>query len=390
MEKTKISEKRHVFYSPNKIVFGPGSINGLPQEIQTLGKKALIVTDSFIAKTETIKEIRKMMEDGEIEVGLYDGVLPEPPLESVDNGVEVAVDGGYDVIVGVGGGSSLDVAKGIAIVATNGGKVIDYVGMEQVPKAGLPKILIPTTAGTGSEVTRVFVVTDNSENTKKVVYSLYCIADVALVDPLLSIGLPAAVTADTGMDALVHAIETYVAVSATEFSDPLAEKAIRLIAKYLPIAVVKGDNAEARYYMALAATLAGLAFASGGLGAVHALSYPLGTEFHMSHGRSNAIMLPYVMEYNLPGNFKKYANISELMGEMTEDLSDADAALKAVEAVKGLLTNVGIPQSLRDYGIKNGDLPKLVEGGMNQARLFVPNPRNLTKEDVEKIFAMAF
>jgi len=318
------------------------------------------------------------------------GVLPEPPLESVDNGVEVAVDGGYDVIVGVGGGSSLDVAKGIAIVATNGGKVIDYVGMEQVPKAGLPKILIPTTAGTGSEVTRVFVVTDNSENTKKVVYSLYCIADVALVDPLLSIGLPAAVTADTGMDALVHAIETYVAVSATEFSDPLAEKAIRLIAKYLPIAVVKGDNAEARYYMALAATLAGLAFASGGLGAVHALSYPLGTEFHMSHGRSNAIMLPYVMEYNLPGNFKKYANISELMGEMTEDLSDADAALKAVEAVKGLLTNVGIPQSLRDYGIKNGDLPKLVEGGMNQARLFVPNPRNLTKEDVEKIFAMAF
>ena len=390
METKKISEKRHVFYSPNKIVFGPGSINDLPQEIQSLGKKALIVTDNFIAKTETIKEIIKMMEAGGIEVGLYDGVLPEPPLESVDNGVEVAVDGGYDVIVGVGGGSSLDVAKGIAIVATNGGKVIDYVGMVQVPKAGLPKILIPTTAGTGSEVTRVFVVTDNSDNTKKVVYSLYCIADVALVDPLLSIGMPAAVTADTGMDALVHAIETYVAVSATEFSDPLAEKAISLIAKYLPIAVVKGDNAEARYYMALAATLAGLAFASGGLGAVHALSYPLGTEFHMSHGRSNAIMLPYVMEYNLPGNFERYANISELMGEMAEDLSDADAAFKAVEAVKGLLTNVGIPLSLRDYGIKKEDLPKLVEGGMNQARLFVPNPRNLIKEDVEKIFAMAF
>ena len=390
MVNMKFKQKTDIFYSPTKIIFGSGSINDLPQEIESLGKKALIVTDSFIAKTETIKKIMKIMEAGGIEVGLYEGVLPEPPLESVDNGVKVAVDGGYDVIVGVGGGSSLDVAKGISIVTTNGGKVIDYVGMDQVPKAGLPKILIPTTAGTGSEVTRVFVVTDNSENTKKVVYSLYCIADVALVDPLLSIGMPAAVAADTGMDALVHAIETYVAVSATEFSDPLAEKAISLIAKYLPIAVVKGDNAEARYYMALAATLAGLAFASGGLGAVHALSYPLGTEFHMSHGRSNAIMLPYVMEYNLPGNFEKYANISELMGEMTEDLSDADAAFKAVEAVKGLLTNVEIPQSLRDYGIKKEDLPKLVEGGMNQARLFVPNPRNLTKEDVEKIFAMAF
>jgi len=390
MVNMKFKQKTDIFYSPTKIIFGSGSINDLPQEIESLGKKALIVTDSFIAKTETIKKIMKIMEAGGIEVGLYEGVLPEPPLESVDNGVKVAVDGGYDVIVGVGGGSSLDVAKGISIVTTNGGKVIDYVGMDQVPKAGLPKILIPTTAGTGSEVTRVFVVTDNSDNTKKVVYSLYCIADVALVDPLLSIGMPAAVAADTGMDALVHAIETYVAVSATEFSDPLAEKAISLIAKYLPIAVVKGDNAEARYYMALAATLAGLAFASGGLGAVHALSYPLGTEFHMSHGRSNAIMLPYVMEYNLPGNFEKYANISELMGEMTEDLSDADAAFKAVEAVKGLLTNVEIPQSLRDYGIKKEDLPKLVEGGMNQARLFVPNPRNLTKEDVKKIFAMAF
>ena len=385
-----LGHKTDIFYSPTKIKFGNGSISDLPQEIKSLGKKALIVTDSHIAKTEIIKEITKMVQVAGVEAGLYDGVLPEPPLESVDNGVEVAVEGGYDVIVGVGGGSSLDVAKGIAIVATNGGKVIDYVGMDQVPKAGLPKILIPTTAGTGSEVTRVFVVTDKSDNTKKVVYSLYCIADVALVDPLLTMGMPASVTGDTGMDALVHAVETYVAVSATEFSDPLAEKAISLIAKYLPIAVVKGDNAEARYYMALAATLAGLAFASGGLGAVHALSYPLGTEFHMSHGRSNAIMLPYVMEYNLPGNFERYADIAELMGEMTEDLSYADAAFKAVEAVKGLLTNVGIPRSLRDYGIKKEDLPKLVEGGMNQARLFVPNPRNLTKEDVEKIFAMAF
>jgi len=385
-----LGHKTDIFYSPTKIIFGSGSINDLPQEIKSLGKKALIVTDNFIAKTEIIKEIMKMIEAAGVEAGLYDGVLPEPPLESVDNGVEVAVMGGYDVIVGVGGGSSLDVAKGVAIVAANGGKVIDYVGMDQVPKAGLPKILIPTTSGTGSEVTRVFVVTDNSDNTKKVVYSLHCIADVAMVDPLLTIGMPSSVTADTGMDALVHAIEAYVAVSATEFSDPLAEKAIILIAKYLPIAAAKGDNVAARYHMALAATIAGLSFASGGLGAVHALSYPLGTELHMSHGRSNAIMLPYVMEYNLPGNFRRYANIAKLMGEKTEHLSDAEAAYKAVEAVKRLLKNVRIPQRLSDYGVKKGDLPKLVAGGINQARLFVPNPRDLLEKDVKGIYENAF
>lgn len=384
-----IGEKKDIFYSPTKIIFGNGTVNALPQEIKPFGKKVLVITDSFIAKTEIVKGVMKSIESAGVKVGLYDGVFPEPPLESVDNGVKFAIDGGYDVIIGVGGGSSLDVAKGISIVAANGGKVIDYVGMDQVPKPGLPKILIPTTAGTGSEVTRVFVVTDNTDNTKKVVYTVHNIADVALIDPLLTLGMPRSVTADTGMDALVHAIESYVAVSASEFSDPLAEKAIRLIAKYLPVASVKSDNTEARYYMSLAATTAGLAFASGGLGAVHALAYPLGTEFHMSHGKSNAIMLPYVMEYNLPGNFERYAKIAELMGEDVKNLSDAENALKAVDAVKRLLEIVGTHPSLRDYGIKKEDLPKLVEGGMNQSRLFVPNPRNLTKEDVEKIYEMA-
>jgi alcohol dehydrogenase len=386
----ELNQKRHIFYSPKKITFGVSCINDLPQEIRLFGKKALIVTDSFIGKSEVTKTIIENIESAGIDVGVYDGVLPEPPLECVDKGVEVALSGKFDVIVGLGGGSSMDVAKGVSIVAKNGGKVINYIGTDQVPKPGLPKILIPTTAGTGSEVTRVFVLTDNSDNTKKVVYSSYCIADVALVDPSLTMGMPASVSADTGMDALVHATETYVSVNATEFSNILAEKAISLIAKYLPIATVKGDNKEARYYMSLAATLAGLAFASGGLGAVHALSYPLGTELHMSHGRSNAVMFPYVVEYNLPGNFEKYANIAEFMGESTENLSDVDAAYRVVEAIKRLLINVGIPARLRDYGVKKSDLTKFVKGGMNQARLFVPNPRNLEEADVKRIYEMAF
>lgn len=386
----ELNQKRHIFYSPKKLIFGVSCINDLPQEIRLFGKKALIVTDSFIGKSEVAKTIIENIKSAGIDVGVYDGVLPEPPLECVDKGVEVALSGKFDVIVGLGGGSSMDVAKGVSIVAKNGGKVINYVGTDQVPKPGLPKILIPTTAGTGSEVTRVFVLTDNSDNTKKVVYSSYCIADVALVDPSLSMGMPASVTADTGMDALVHATETYVSVNATEFSNILAERAISLIAKYLPIATVKADNKEARYYMSLAATLAGLAFASGGLGAVHALSYPLGTELHMSHGRSNAVMFPYVVEYNLPGNFEKYANIAEFMGERTENLSDVDAAYRVVEAIKRLLINAGIPLRLRDYGVKKSDLTKFVKGGLNQARLFVPNPRNLEEADVKRIYEMAF
>jgi alcohol dehydrogenase class IV len=236
----------------------------------------------------------------------------------------------------------------------------------------------------------VFVVTDEAEKTKKVVYSNLNLADVAIVDPLLTISMPPVVTADTGVDALVHAIETYVSVNATPFSDILAIEAIRLIAEGLPVAYAKGNNIEARYNMALAANLAGLAFTSGGLGAVHGLAYVLGTGYHMSHGRSNAIMLPHVMDYNRIGNLNKYARIGKAMGEDIHGLSAYEAAGKAVDAVKKLNAAVNISIKLPDYGIRKGDLPKLVEGGMKQARLFVPNPRDLTKEDVKKIYEMTF
>lgn len=275
-------------------------------------------------------------------------------------------------------------------MASNPGNVLDYCGIDLVPKRGIPKILVPTTAGTGSEVTRVFVVTDTKDNMKKVVYSNYAIADLAIVDPMLTVSMPPKVTADTGMDALVHAIETFVSMNATPFSDLLASEAIRKITQYLPIAYAKGDHIEARYHMALASLMAGLAFASGGLGAVHALAYPLGTEYHLPHGRSNAIMLPHVMEFNLIGNRYRYAKISEMMGK-GEDIIDLKIkAAMSVEAVIGLLEDIQIPYHLRDYGIPKEDIPKLVKEGMKQARLFVPNPRNLTERDIEIIYTKAW
>jgi alcohol dehydrogenase class IV len=321
---------------------------------------------------------------------IYDQVEPEPPVRCVEVATEQFKSKGCDLVLGIGGGSSLDVAKGVSIMATNEGSVLDMCGIDLVKKEGAKKILIPTTSGTGSEMTRVFVITDEKDNTKKVVNSLYALSDIAIVDPLLTLTMPPRVTADTGMDALVHAIETYVSMNATPFSDILAEKPIQWIARYLPVAWAKGSNLEARYFMSLAATMGGMAFASGGLGAVHALAYPIGTGYHMSHGRSNAVMLPHVMRYNLPGNPEKYAAIAALMGKDIDGLSALEAGLLSVEAVEELLTTLQIPFHLHDYGIPKEDIPKLVEGGMKFSRLFITNPRDLNEGDVRSLYEGAY
>ncbi|MFQ5996797.1 MAG: iron-containing alcohol dehydrogenase, partial [Dehalococcoidales bacterium] len=321
--------------------------------------------------------------------GIFDKVEAEPPARIVDECAQVVQAKGYDIIIGIGGGSSLDVAKGASIVATNKGKVLDYAGTDVVPRSGLPKILIPTTAGTGSEVTRVFVVSDEAEKIKKAVYSDFVLADVAIVDPLLTVSMPPTVTADTGMDALVHAIESYVSVNATPFSDILAIEAIHLIAENLPAAYAKANNMEARFNMSLAATLAGMAFTSGGLGVVHALSNPLGMEYHLTHGRSNAVMLPYVVDCNKIGNLKKYAHITRAMGENIEGLSAYQAAEKLVVCLNRLLEVLNIARKISAYGVSREDIPKFVESSMKIGRLFIWNPRNLTEEDVKNIYTSA-
>ena len=385
-----VMDKVNIFRSPNKVIFGNGTDSQVGAEVAKLGAgKALIVTDAGVVKGGLLAGVESSLKESKVDYGVFDRVEDEPPARVVDECAGEVVAQKYDIIIGVGGGSSLDVAKGASIVAANGGQVLDYVGNDMVPRRGVPKILVPTTAGTGSEVTRVFVVTEEADNDKKVIFSDYNLSDVAIVDPLLTLSMPPGVTADTGMDALVHAVETYVSRLATPFSDVLALEAIRLIGEYLPVAYAKAENMEARYNMSLAATLAGLAFSSGGLGAVHALAYVLGTEYHLSHGRTNAIMLPYVVDYNKIGTPGRYARIAQAMGEKTDGLTDLQASERLVLRLHRLLEEVGIPSRLVDYGIKADDLPKLVAGGMKQSRLFVPNPRNLTEEDVTKIYRSA-
>ena len=383
--------KTHVFYSPTKIAVGLNSASLVADEVKQFGGgRVLVVTDPGVVAADLIAPIASSLKSGNIDYVIYDGVEPEPPSRVIDRGAEVFQSEGCDLVLGLGGGSSLDVAKGISILASNKGKILDYCGVDQVPQNGAPMILMPTTAGTGSEVTRVLVLTDEEQNTKNVVFTPYALANAAIVDPLLTISMPPSVTADTGMDAMVHAIETFVSMNATVFSDTLAEKAILLIAEYLPVAWAKGSNTEARYHMSLAATLAGMAFGSGGLGAVHALAYPLGTEYHMTHGRTNAIMLPHVMRYNLPGSPEKYAWLAELMGQDTAGYSPMDAAELAVVAIQELLNTIRVSHQIRDYGIPEADLPQLVAGGLKQSRLFVPNPRDLTEEDVAAIYKEAY
>ena len=383
--------KVNTFQSPNKIMFGNGAVSHVGEEARKLGaEKALIVTDEGVIKAGLVQGVEESLGLQKVEVAIFDKVEAEPPARIVDECAQVARDKGHDIIIGIGGGSSLDVAKGASIVATNKGRALDYAGIDMVPHSGLPKILLPTTAGTGSEVTRVFVITDEGDNIKKAVYSDFVLANVAIVDPLLTMSMPPVVTADTGVDALVHAIEAYVSVNATPFSDVLTIEAINLIAENLPAAYAKANNMEARFNMALAATMAGMAFTSGGLGVVHALSNPLGTEYHLTHGRANAVMLPYVVDCNKIGNLTKYAHIAQAMGENIEQLSAYEAVERLVNGLFRLLELLGIPSKISAYGVNKEDIPRLTAGAMKMTRLFAWNPRNLTEEDVKNIYTGAF
>jgi alcohol dehydrogenase class IV len=379
------------FYSPKKTILGQNIVGKVGDEVKILGgRKSIIVTDPGIVSAGYVQVVEDALHAQQIEVGIFDRVEPEPPARLVAECTKMIREGKYDVVIGLGGGSALDIAKGASLMINNPGTIVDYAGIDRVPKAGLPHILIPTTAGTGSEATRSLVVTDERDNTKKSIASSFVIPEVAILDPMLTLSMPPHITANTGMDALVHAIESYVSATTTPYAEILAIEAVSLIAHNLPLAYSKGSNGIARYNMLLAANIAGLAFASSRLGAVHGLAYVIDIAYHLPHGRANAIMLPHVMNFNKTANLRKFAKIAEAMGENVQGLSMYEAAEKSVEAVKNLLNAIQIPFGLSQYGISRDDLPKLVEGGMRQARLFVPNPRDLTQEDVRSIYEGAF
>ena len=380
-----------LFRTTKRIVFGLGSIEKVGAEVRGLKKKkVLVVTDPGIVQAGLLEPLKYSLQEANIPFALFDGVEPDPRLEVVRQCAEMGRKEGVEALIGYGGGSSLDIAKVAAVMLTNEGDLAQFFGIDLIPNPGLPVILIPTTAGTGSEVTPIAILSDTREKLKKGIVSPYLFPEVALLDPQLTVGLPPAVTAFTGLDALVHAIESYTSVNAFDLTDHLAFRAMELISDNLRTAYARGEDLEARSQMLEGSLLAGIAFANAGVTAVHAFAYPIGGEFHVAHGLANSIMLPDVMRFNLLGNLPKFADIGSALGLETEPLTDKEAALEALEAVEDLMADLNIPRRLRDLNIPREAIPTLAEGVMKVTRLLANNPRRITLEDARRIYEEAW
>jgi alcohol dehydrogenase class IV len=384
-------EKISLFRTTKRILFGAGSIEKIGQEAQILkGKKALIITDPGIIKSGLLQTVEKSVRAVEISFAVFDGVEPDPKIEVTEKALELAKREGINLIIGLGGGSSLDIAKLTAVLVTNPGKIDRFLGIDLIPNPGVPLILVPTTAGTGSEVTPIAILSDTQEKLKKGVVSPYLFPEVAILDPKLTVGLPPSVTAFTGMDALTHAIESYISLNATDVTDILAFRAMELIAKNLRMAYAHGENLMVRSNMMEGSLLAGMAFANAGVAAVHAFAYPLGGEFHIAHGLANTLMLPYVLRYNIIGCPEKFSQMARAFGEPTGGISELDAAEAAVKFIERLSDDLRVPRRLRDVGIPESAIHQMAESAMKVTRLLVNNPRKITLEDANAIYKSAY
>ncbi len=380
-----------VFQGAKKIVFGDEAVNQVADETRALGgNKVLLVLDQGLERAGVARKVIAALETHDISYVTYDQVTSEPEPTLADNGADLAREQACDLVVGVGGGSSLDVAKAIAMLAKNDGKAEDYIGLETVPNPGLPTIMIPTTAGTGSEVTFTAVFTMREKKKKGGINSRFLYPDLALLDPLLTLSLPPNITATTGMDALTHAIEAFTSLQSNPMSDLVAKEAIGLVGANLKRAFDRGNDLEARREMLLASLLGGLALASAGVTACHALAYPLGAFFDIPHGLANAVLLPYIMAYNAGSVEAKFAQIGSLLGADGPDSGTKTLAESGVNIVRGLSRDIGIPERLRELNVPESDIENMAEMAMTVARPIENNPREMTKEAAIGIYQEAF
>lgn len=377
------------FKIANKLVTGAAAIEQLAAELTRLNiNKPLIVTDVILVKSGTVDLALEHL--GGRAYGIFDQVKPEPEISIVEDCTAAYRRGAHDGLIGLGGGSAIDIAKGVAAFVGHDGPLADLFGVDQVKRKGPPLIAIPTTAGTGSEVTNVAIFSDKQAQLKKGIVSDYLLPDVALVSPVMTLTCPRSVTAASGVDALVHAIESYLSVNRSLITDSLALGAIKLIVKALPKAYANPADLLAREHMATASLMAGMAFGNAGVGAVHALAYPLGGRFNIAHGVSNALLLPYVMAWNKMACVERFRDIAQAMGLKVAHLSDEDAANHAVQAMAELCEAVDIPKGMRSFGVPEDAIPAMAEEASKIDRLMRNNPRKLTAADIEKIYRAAY
>ena len=369
------------------VYFGFGVVSAIGEKVKELGgNKVIVITDKGIVNAELLPRVTEPLEKAGITYTVFDEVEPNPSSETVHKAAEIAK--GCDLIIGLGGGSPIDTAKAAGILVTNGGKIEDYEGINMYKNAIPPLIAVPTTSGTGTEVTPFAVITDTKTEWKMAIGNAYSIPSLAVCDPELTMTLPPKLTAGTGMDALTHAVESYTSFSNNPIAEALAKQSIQLAAKSLRAAVGKGDtHRQARYDMMMSSTIAGAAFTTTILGIGHSMAHPLGGIFNIDHGTANGIMLPIIMEFNLTTNPEKFRDIAVLMGENIDGLSLMDAAKKSVEAVRNLGKDVGIP-TLSDLGVKESDVPRLAEEAMKGGDRWT-NPRNTTVEDFHYLYKKA-
>lgn len=386
-----IQNQSFTITQPTRIRFGVGAVADLAAMVRELGgSKVFLVVDPGLKQAGLLEKITAPLTTGAIPYELYDRVDPEPGLQLADNGAALARQAGADCVVGVGGGSALDVAKAISILLTNGGRAEDYIGLGKIKKAGLPKIMIPTTAGTGAEVTFTAVFINEKTKSKAGMNGDPLYPDAALLDPALTVSLPPAVTAATGIDAFTHALEAYVSNQAHALSDMYALEAIELISLNLGPAYANGKNMAARSAMLMGSLLGGKALATAGVGLVHAMAYPLGGMFNIPHGLANAVLLPYVVDYNIIGAPLKYATVAELMGYDTEGLSVREAGQMAVDAVWRLNADVNIPASLSELGLDESAIPEMARIALTVSRPVENNPRQPRLDEVIAVYEAAF
>jgi alcohol dehydrogenase len=374
------------FETVRRITFGCGSLENLGNEIKRVnGSKVMVVTDPGLKGAGVVDAVASVLDQAKLSFSVFAEVEPDPRVEVALASVQAAKAYDPDVIVGLGGGSSLDISKVTSVMLTNEGPIEKYFGMELVPRPGVPLILIPTTAGTGSEMTSICVLGDTKNKVKKGIVSEHMFARTALLDPKLTLALPPRVTAMTGMDALVHAVESFVGVRASVFTDTLNLQAIRLVAANLRLAYANGANLAARENMLHASCLAGMAFSNTQNGLAHALALAIGGKFHLPHGLLTAFIIPWVMEYNLIASPAKYIEIAKAFGERTQHLPEIQAARFSVQAVKSLLDDLGISYKLSSYGVPQEEFPTLAKAAVGAVRLISNNPRAVTESDVVSI-----
>ncbi|ENM5888883.1 L-threonine dehydrogenase [Vibrio mimicus] len=377
------------FFIPTVNLMGAGCLKDAADAIQSKGfKRGLIVTDVILNKIGVVKKVQTLLNQRSVESVVYDGTKPNPTIRNVNDGLALLKEHDCDFVISLGGGSPHDCAKGIALLATNGGTISDYEGVDRSAKSMLPLVAINTTAGTASEMTRFCIITDEERHIKMAIVDKHTTPLISVNDPELMLAKPASLTAATGMDALTHAVEAYVSIAATPITDAVAIKAIELIQANLRTAVSNGDDIHAREQMAYAQFMAGMAFNNASLGYVHAMAHQLGGFYDLPHGVCNAVLLPHVQRYNAQVCPERLRDVAKAMGVDVSAMTAEQGAAAAIEAIQQLSKDVGIPSGLRELGAQEQDIPTLADNALKDACGFT-NPKQATHAEISAIFAEA-